>query len=231
MTAISASRAALRATSAVMVQKALSVGLRRVMRASTASVSSTGESCLERMRAAHSRADRQTISLSVTGKSQHPAHCIIRLVAARLSPTVVRDAAGRRLADTATDGQPTALLHWRPDGRLQRAQIRLPAGGWITLEPGAGEDAVYGRVDRLRWGDGAADSTVFRALDYAAVDRIPVLAEPARLPAGAGTAVLNVIAALAADQARDALAYDGPFPTEQLFLALLESFRYAPDDV
>jgi hypothetical protein len=89
---------------------------------------------------------------------------------------------------------------------------------------------VYGRVDRLRWGDHAADGTVFRALDYAALDRIPVLAEPARLPAGAGTAVLNVIAALAADQGREALAYEGPFPTEQLFLALLECFHYAPDD-
>jgi hypothetical protein len=152
-------------------------------------------------------------------------------VAARLSPTVERDAAGRRLREAGPDGEPTAVLQWRADGMLDRACIRLPAGSWITVEPQAADDAVYGRVDRLRWGDGAADTTVFRALDYQAIDRIPVLAEPARLPAGAGTAVLNLVAALAADQRRDALAYDGPFPTEQLFLALLESFRYTPADM
>jgi hypothetical protein len=152
-------------------------------------------------------------------------------VAARLSPTVERDAAGRRLRESGADGEPTAVLQWRSDGALDRACVRRPGGSWITVEPRAGDDAVYGRVDRLRWGDGAADTTVFRALDYRAIDRIPVLAEPARLPAGAGTAVLNLIAGLAADQRRDALAYDGPFPTEQLFLALLESFRYAPADV
>jgi hypothetical protein len=151
-------------------------------------------------------------------------------VAARLSLTVERDAAGRRLRELGPDGEPVAVLEWRSGGGLDRACVRLPAGSWITVEPGAADDAVYGPVDRLRWGDGPADTTVFRALDYEAIDRIPVLAEPARLPAGAGTAVLNLIAALAADQRRDALAYDGPFPTEQLFLALLESFRYAPAD-
>jgi hypothetical protein len=182
------------------------------------------------MRAAQSSADRQTSSLSVTRESLHPAHCIIRVVAARLPPTVVRDAAGRRLRVTDTDGRATAVLHWRHDGALDRACVRLPSGAWVSLEPDAGEDPVYGRVDRLRWGDGATDTTVFGALAYEAVDRIPVLAEPARLPAGAGTAVLNVIAGLAADQGRAALGYDGPYPTEQLFLALLESFHYAPAD-
>jgi hypothetical protein len=152
-------------------------------------------------------------------------------VAARLPPTVLRDAAGRRLRDTDAGGQPTAILEWRTDGALHRACVRLPRGDWITLEPGAGKDPVYGPVDRLRWAPSPAGTTVFRALDYAAVDRIPVLAEPARLPAGAGTAVLNVIASLAADQRRDVLAYDGPYPTEQLFLALLESFHYEPAHV
>src|SRR5687768_10597126 len=177
MTAISASRAALRATSAVMRQNALRVGLRRAMRARIASVSSTGDSCLERMRAAHSRADRQTISLSVTRKSQHPAHCIIRVVAVRFPPTVVRDAAGRRLRESDSDGSANAILHWGASGALERAQIRLPGGAWVALEPDAGRDPVYGRVDRLRWGDTDEDTTVFGALEYQAVDRIPVLAE------------------------------------------------------
>jgi hypothetical protein len=152
-------------------------------------------------------------------------------VAARLCPTVVRDTAGRRLHDSDDDGNATAVLHWRADGALERACVRLPSGSWVKLEPGAGDDPVYGRVDRLRWGESAAETTVFGALEYHAIDRIPVLAQPARLPPGAGTAVLNVIASLAADQGRTALAYDGPYPTEQLFLALLECFRYAPADI
>jgi hypothetical protein len=68
--------------------------------------------------------------------------------------------------------------------------------------------------------------TVFAAVDYGHVASIPPLAEPGRLPAGAGTTVLNLLAALAADQGADALPYAGPYPTESLFLALLESFRY-----
>jgi hypothetical protein len=142
----------------------------------------------------------------------------------------VRDAAGRRLGETDTDARPTAVFHWRANGALERARTRLPTGSWLTLEADAGDDAVYGRVDRLRWGDTRDDTTVFCAVEYRAVDRIPVLAEPDRLPPGAGTAVLNLIAGLAADQRCAALAYDGPYPTEQLFLALLECFRYAPAD-
>lgn len=151
-------------------------------------------------------------------------------MAARRSPTVVRDAAGRRLREIDADASPTAVFEWEANGALARARVRLPSGGWVALESHAGDDPVYGPVDRLRWGDTGDDTTVFAAVTYHAVDRIPVLAEPARLPPGAGTAVLNLIAGLAADQRRAALAYDGPYPTEQLFLALLESFRYAPAD-
>ena len=67
---------------------------------------------------------------------------------------------------------------------------------------------------------------MFAALDWTRVNGIPPLAEPARLPAGAGTAVLNLIARLAADQRVPELRYEGPYPTEHLFLALLESFRW-----
>ena len=49
ITACSASRAAFIAASAVMVQKALSLGFSRSMRSSTAFVSSTGESFFERI--------------------------------------------------------------------------------------------------------------------------------------------------------------------------------------
>jgi hypothetical protein len=68
------------------------------------------------------------------------------------------------------------------------------------------------------------------ALDWTRVDRIPPLAEPARLPAGAAAAVFNLLARLAAEQGVPLLHYDAPYPTESLFLTLLESFRYAPGD-
>ena len=42
----------------------------------------------------------------------------------------------------------------------------------------------------------------------------------------AGAAVLNLLATLAVDTGRARLAYRGPYPGEQLFRTLLESFRY-----
>jgi hypothetical protein len=92
------------------------------------------------------------------------------------------------------------------------------------VEPGAAEPGPWGDSDAIRY-DGRP-LTRFGALDWTRIDHIPPLAEPARLPPGGGTAVLNLVARLAADQGTPALRYRGPYPTEQLFLALLESFRW-----
>jgi hypothetical protein len=116
--------------------------------------------------------------------------------------------------------------------------VRLPDGTWLSIEPRATTAAPWGLSDRLWRTDRFPESggfageplTVFEALDWARIDRIPVLAEPARLPPGGGTAVLNLLAELAREQGAARLAYRGPYPTEQLFLALLESFRYEPAD-
>jgi hypothetical protein len=69
--------------------------------------------------------------------------------------------------------------------------------------------------------------TLFQALDYTRPDFIPPLFEPRRLPPGGGTALLNLIAGLMKDQGVATVRYRGPYPTEQLFTALLECFRYA----
>ncbi len=142
----------------------------------------------------------------------------------RAGAEVIRDAHGRRIREDDRYGSPVATLAWADDGRLAGARVRLPDGDWLVIEPRATEDPRWGASDRLRLG--AAPLTHCAAIDWARVDAIPPLAEPARLPPGGGTAVLNLIAALAADQRRPPLAYHGPYPTEQLFLALLECFRW-----
>jgi hypothetical protein len=130
---------------------------------------------------------------------------------------------------------PHAIVEWRADGLLDVASVRIPDGSWLTIEPRAGVEAPWGAIDRL-WharspglARGAAALTVMTAVAWHAVRTIPTAAEPARLPPGAGTAVLNLLAMLARDQGARDLRYDGPYPTEALFLALLECFH--PDRV
>lgn len=112
--------------------------------------------------------------------------------------------------------------------------LRLPDGSWLLIEPRATAEAPWGLSDRLwhareRGGAERVPLTVFEALDWAHVDRIPTMLEPARVPPGGGSAVLNRLAELALAQGVARLAYRGPYPTEQLFLSLLESFRYVTD--
>jgi len=139
-----------------------------------------------------------------------------------------RDAAGRPAGEQDRHGAPLSALEWSPDGRLGRAAVRLPDGAWVAIEPGAGAPGPWGASDGLTL-DGRP-LTRLAAVDWTRVDRIPPLAEPARLPAGAGTALFNLLARLAIEQGVSVLRYDAPYPTEALFLALLESFRYVPAD-
>jgi hypothetical protein len=133
--------------------------------------------------------------------------------------------------------RPSAVLAWRPDGTLDAASVRIPDHSWISIEPRAGVEAPWGAVDRL-WhgaeplviGVDAMPLTVLTAVEWAYLATIPTVAEPARIPAGGGTAVLNLLATLAREQGVSRLAYAGPFPTEALFLALLECFRAEAGD-
>jgi YD repeat-containing protein len=142
---------------------------------------------------------------------------------------VRRDAAGRLTAELDRHGATVTELDWHTAGRLARAAVRIPDGSWVTVLPGAGAPGPWGASDELR--HGADVITRFGAVDWSHITHIPPLAEPARLPPGAGTAVLNLIARLALEQGVSALRYDAPYPTEQLFLALLESFRWTGGDV
>ena len=137
---------------------------------------------------------------------------------------IERDARGRRVRERDRHGAAVATLDWAADGRLAGAAVRIPDGSWLRVAPRAADDPRWGASDVLHH-EGTA-LTHFAAVEWADLEAIPPLTEPARLPPGGGTAVLNLIAALAADQGRGPLAYRGPYPTEQLFLALLESFAF-----
>jgi len=110
-------------------------------------------------------------------------------------------------------GTLVALVDRSADGALERAWVRIPDRSWVGIEPRATRDAPWGWSDRL-WHATEPSSgawrgtplTVFEALDWAAIDRIPALGEPARLPRGGGTAVLNFIAELAAEHRTGPLA-------------------------
>ncbi len=140
------------------------------------------------------------------------------------------------LLASEADRHGTALMsaEWDDAGRLRRARVRIPDGGWIGIEPGGADSPMWGRSDRL-WRlapdppfHPVEPITYFQSVDYGAVGFIPPLAEPARLPPGAGTAVLNFLASLLVDQGTARVYYRGPYATEQLFTSLLESFRYDP---
>jgi len=137
------------------------------------------------------------------------------------------DAAGRLVTELDRHETVVTQLDWHADGRLEQAAVRIPDGSWVTVHPGVGAAGPWGASDELRHDTRVI--TRFGALEWSSITHIPPLAEPSRLPPGAGTAVLNLIARLATEQGATTLRYDGPYPTEQLFLALLESFRWRAD--
>jgi hypothetical protein len=143
--------------------------------------------------------------------------------------------ARRRLLQFDRRGHVTAALAWDDDGRLAWATCRAADGRMIGIEPGAASHPAWGRSDRLwlvadepGWRPERA-LTVFQAVDWSRPAAIPALAEPARLPAGAGTAVLDLLAGVMRDRDVARVRYQGPYPTEALFEALLESFHYDPN--
>jgi len=151
--------------------------------------------------------------------------------------TVVGYEAGpprRRVVQFDRHGHLIAACHWKADGSLRWARCRSADGRWVGVEPVADEHPAWGSSDRVWLLDGEEPwrplepLSVFRALDWTRLDHIPPLAEPRRLPPGAGSAVLNLMASLMKDQGIARVRYRGPFPSEQLFTSLLEAFRHDP---
>jgi len=76
----------------------------------------------------------------------------------------------------------------------------------------------------------AAGETAMTALAWARPTEIPAIAEPGRLPLGAGGAILNTIAVLAQRAGVPSLRYAGPYPTAALWRTLARSFRCDADE-
>jgi hypothetical protein len=136
-----------------------------------------------------------------------------------------------RVLELDPRGAVTVVLNRNSRGEIREAWVSLADGSAVGVLPGGSHHPLWGPSDRLvRATAGGALTTLTRAaaVSWNAVDLIPPVAEPARLPSGAGAALLNVLAALAWDQGRPALRYRGPYPTEQLFWSLTESFRFGP---
>lgn len=71
----------------------------------------------------------------------------------------------------------------------------------------------------------AVGDTAMSALAWSRPTEIPAIAEPARLPSGSGSAILNTIATLAQRAGVPSLRYAGPYPTAALWRTLARSFR------
>ena len=63
-------------------------------------------------------------------------------------------------------------------------------------------------------------ATTMSAIEWARPTQIPVIAAPARLPAGTAAPIMNAIALLAARAGVPALRYAGPYPTPALWRTL-----------
>jgi hypothetical protein len=134
-----------------------------------------------------------------------------------------------RLLEVDSRATVTAVLNRGPQGELRDLWVTLANGDAAGVLPGGAHHPLWGPSDRLVRSIGGSCPTTLTlaaAVRWDAVDMIPPVAEPARLPSGAGAALLNMLATLAGDQRRPALRYRGPYPTEQLFWSLSESFRF-----
>ena len=124
------------------------------------------------------------------------------------------------------------LFNRNDTGQLTRFKARGLDGRFLGVERGTASHIGWGMSDSVSLLEGETGFTIghpltfFRSVAYEDLDSLPPLDDPVRLPLGAGSTLLNVLATLAHDQGKALLRYRGPYPTERLFTTLSESFRY-----
>ena len=108
--------------------------------------------------------------------------------------------------------------------RLKHAELRLPNGSSVSIRPQARQHAVLGLCDAVVVN--GRQQTFFSSVDWAQPAFIPAMDNPGRLPGGAGSAIINLLAYLAPTTG---LRYRGPYPTAALFDTLSGSFAVQGD--
>lgn len=180
---------------------------------------------------AASKTEQGTASLCIDG---YPLVSLSRYGSFTLFvPPQTSQNVSRRLATFDRRGRLLLLMTWNPNGRLARFKVRGLDGRFLGIECGTASHLGWGLSDNVYVLEGEegffidSSLTLFGSVAYEDLNSLPPLDAPARLPAGAGSTVLNVFALLARDQGKTVLRYRGPYPTERLFATLNESFRYS----
>ena len=126
---------------------------------------------------------------------------------------------GRLTAIVDRTGCAWARLAWDGDRLARLEAASLIVDGAIV------RDELLGDAHAIRAASEAGPATAMSALDWLRPAEIPTIAAPGRLPPGAGGALLDAIAVLAARAGVPALRYAGPYPTPALWRALGRAFR------
>lgn len=136
---------------------------------------------------------------------------------------------GRLVEAIGPAGDVQATLAWEAN---TLAGLEIPLGS-------DGRSAVLVRGERLPhvlFGMahpvlvGGTPITWMGVIDWARPALIPPIEHPARIPGGAGTTILNVLARLAQYAGVERVRYAGPYPTAALWQSLVQSFRPASGD-
>ena len=145
-------------------------------------------------------------------------------------PAIAPSSAPRRLGTFDRHGRLLSLFFYAADGLVRQFKVRNMDGHFLGVVRGAASHLGWGRSDVIGAlaGEGGFEMerilTFFRSVSYEDMDTLPPLDAPMSLPSGGGATILNVLARLGQDQEKQALRYYGPYPSDQLFFTLRESF-------
>ena len=103
-----------------------------------------------------------------------------------------------------------------------RLVVRRPDRSELVLEADGGQQPVFGRAHAIV-SDGETVA-LCGAVDWSRPRFIPPIDRPAAIPRGGGSAILNVLASVAAEAGVEVMRYRGPYPTAALFDSLLHCF-------
>ena len=145
-------------------------------------------------------------------------------------PASATSSSPRRLSTFDRHGRLLSLFSYSTDGLVQQFKVRNLDGRFLGIIRGAASHLGWGTSDVIGTlaGEGGFEMEqtlcLSRSVSYEDLETLPPVDAPARLPHGGGATLLNVLARFGQDQKKQALRYCGPYPSDQLFFTLRESF-------